>query len=180
MAVVALTTARSEQLIKQAGLIDGSASYAPFDAPALGGAKVIARSWTFNTTDDLDGDTLVEGDTVPLTTLYPGEVLLGVYFASEDMGTDQTVDIGLRAVDGSGVIDGSGTSDLIDYLIDGNTTVAAGGEVGPTAVWADIDDGPLKIEKEVYLTATMDDTSSSDPWAADKDFNGYVLVAASN
>lgn len=176
MAAVAVNNARSAALIKADNLKDGVRS-AFNNAISSNGVGARVRSWEFNTTDQANGDTLAEGDVYPLLKLYPGEYLLGLYFFSEAMGADMTVDFGLVAVDGSGVIDTAGTADDGDYLIDGNTTTAAGGEVGPTSNWNVPESGkPVKIEKECYLVAVSDDTVGTDAWAADKDLNGYVLL----
>lgn len=175
MSAIALVDARSAELIKEQNIVNGVTGNFPSGSSTSVGTKGRVRSFSFNTTDDLNGHTLADDNVIPLLKLFPGETLLGFAAAWEAMGTGTTADIGLVAIDGSGVIDEAGTADTADYLLDG-LDVAALGEKVFTQLWADPGVGPLKITKPVYVTVKFIDADGTTPAAADKDFNGYVLV----
>lgn len=137
----------------------------------------VRRLWfEFNTTDDLNGVTLAEGDVIELVRIPKGYRVHGGKVFFEAMGTDQQADIGLKGDDGSGYIsaDDSTTADDPDFFTTAPLDVAAAGEAEFGVLQ---EDNPgYATEKDVVLTATLIDSTSSDPWAADKDFNGYVDI----
>jgi len=172
MAAITLVDARSAELIVRDKMVSGETGSNTSASYAGSGTKGRIKGFTFNTTDDLNGHTLVANDVVALTVLEVGDVLVGFTFANEAMGASIVADFGLVAVDGSGVIDDSATADTADFLLDG-INVSAAAEQALTQVWADPDMGPYKVTKRCYLTLKM---SGGTP-AASKDVVGYALLA---
>lgn len=150
-----------------------SQAHDPLKPNEMHGRKRICW-FEFNTTDDLNGtDALAEADVLILAKIPAGARILGGYCTFEAMGTDQQADLGLQAVDGTGYLDVAGTvADDPDFFTTAPIAVAAAGESDFGVLQED--NFGYVTEKEVYLTATLIDATSSDPWAADKDFQGIV------
>jgi len=158
---------KSEQMLKR-----DAANFQPLKATEMDG-RVRSASWNFNTTDDLNAGTLAEAQSLKLVLLIKGTRILRGRCWFEAMGTDQTADLGLFGADGTGYIDAAGSvADDPDFFTSAAIAVAAAGEAD-FAVLQEDNPGYI-LEKNCWLCVTLDDTSSADPWAADKDFNGFV------
>jgi hypothetical protein len=158
---------KSQQMLKR-----DSSRHQPLDSVEQDGRVRIA-AWNFNTTDDLDGGTLAEAQSIKLVKLIKGTRVLRGRCWFEAMGTDQTADLGLFAADGTGYINAAGdVADDPDFFTSAAIAVAAVGEAD-FAVLQEDNPGYI-LEKDCWLCVTLDDTSSADAWAADKDFDGFV------
>lgn len=160
-------TIKSEQMLKRDAL-----NYEPLKAIEQDGRKRIAF-FNFNTTDDLNGGTLAEGQSIKLVKLLKGSRILRGRAWWEAMGANMKADLGLFACDGSGYIDAAGTvADDLDFFTTAQLDVAAAGE-GDFGVLQEDNPGYV-LEKDCWLCVTPDDTAAANAWAADKDFDGYV------
>lgn len=139
--------------------------------------RVRVQYFEFNTTDDIV-TALAEDDVIILGKLPKGARILRGFAAFEAMGTDMIAKIGLKAVDGSGYLSEDNTTQaddakfFTDSQSDDGIPVAAAG----TDTFADTlaDHYGYELEKECYLIATLGDTGGTDPWAANKNFNGHI------
>lgn len=159
--------AKSEQLLKVEGL-----TYQPLKSNESEG-RVRQKYWNFNTTDDLDGATLADGDNIKLVKLLKGtRIMLGkVWF--EAMGANMTADIGLEGADGSGYIDADDSvADDPNFFTTAAIDVSGAGEADFAALQED--NIGYELTKDCYLTVNTVDSVGSNPWAADKDFDGFV------
>lgn len=162
-----VNTIKSEQMIKR-----DSVRHLPLKSTEQDG-RVRVAWWNFNTTDDLNGGTLAEGNSIKLVKLIKGSRFLRGRCMFEAMGIDQTADFGLFACDGSGYIDAAeSVADDPNFFTTAAIAVAAAGEADFGVLQED-NPGYL-LEKDCWVTVTLGDITSSDPWAADKDLNGYV------
>jgi hypothetical protein len=123
----------------------------------------------FNTTDDIDA-TLAEDDELLLQFIPAGTTLYLGRASFEAMGVGATLDLGLKAVDGSGYLDKDLTvaDDPNFFTQSGAVDVSAAGSqdfVTEPGVFA------YQTEKELYLTAEL----SGAIWAADKDLAAAVF-----
>jgi len=154
------------------GLVDGQGAERMENNTAF--SRVRSDWFEVNSTDEMNGTSTAAGDTVELARLPAGARVLGVFIINEDWGTDVDLDIGLKASDGSGIIDKAGTVDDPDFftsaVFDLDTTVRA----TPTNM-VDQNVGYV-TKKAVSVYATVVDGGSISV-AADKDLNGYVLYA---
>lgn len=140
--------------------------------------QIRALNFEFNTTDDLNGGTLADNDTVNLVRIPAGYRIIEGVYGFEAMGANVTADIGLIAADGSGYLsaDGTTTADDIDWLVDGDDVSSAGvGSFVNTFVGSP--GAKLVAEKDYFLSVKFIDTVGSNAAAADKDFNGVVYIA---
>jgi len=141
------------------------------------GARFRIGVYKFNTTDNvISPAVLAEADTVELVRIPKGSRIFGIEGYNEAMGTDQIARIGIKGADGSGTFDCAGTADdpifFTNDLTNDGIDVAAVGEykVGVSQLGNFL----YITEKEVIITMTLFDVSSSDPFDADKDFDGVV------
>ena len=163
-----MSTQNSEQLVK------ATAPERTALSPNETGGRVRQAYWSFNTTDDINA-ALAENDIIRLVKIPAGARILQGNIQFEAMGTDQTVQMGIQGADGSGTYNDAGTADSVTFF-EASIDISSAGE----SVFAQDATGNrfYVTEKEVYLTAKLVDTSSSDPWDADKDFDGvawYVI-----
>jgi len=167
-----MSTQQSEQVTKINLESTGQAQW--LDPNDLGARQRVAK-FNFNTTDDINA-ALAEGDVVWLVKIPKGAMLYGIQGYHEAMGTDQIAKLGIAGADGSGTYDSAGTADDIDFFTNDLTNdgidVAAVGEF--IAGIKQLEGFGYLTTKEVYITMTLFDVTSSDAFAADKDFDGVV------
>lgn len=167
-----MATLYSQQLLQT----EQAQGHNPLDGDEHG--QIRALAFEFNTTDDLNGATLADDDTVYLCRIPKGYRVLEGKYGFEAMGANVTADIGLIAADGSGYLsaDGSTTADDIDWLVNGDDVSSAGtGTFVNTFVGSP--GAKLVSEKDYYLAVKFIDTVGSNAAAADKDFNGVVYIS---
>lgn len=168
----------STQYSEQLNSVNASGTYRTgYSNPAHSHGRVRIGAWDFNTTDDIDA-ALAEGDVIRLVKIPPHATIFGGKALFEAMGTDQIAKLGLIAVDGSGYLDKAETvADNDKFFTESETNDGIDvSSAGASDFGLTLTDGyRYKTEKECWLVATLDDTSSADPWAADKDFNGHLF-----
>lgn len=123
---------------------------------------------TFNTTDDVDPATpLAQDDVVDLALIPEGTSLLLGEVSFEAMGAGATLDLGLRAQDGSGFLDVAGTvADDEDFLASAIDVSAAGYQTFQSQA------GFYYVtEKPLYLTGT----TAGAVWATNSDLKASIL-----
>lgn len=122
-------------------------------------------SGVFNTTDDAVA--LALDDLVDMASIRPGVTLFIGGASWEAMGAGATLDLGLRAKDGSGFLDAAGT------VADDDTFFASAIDVS-AAGYQDFQSQAgffYTTEKELYLTAK----TAGAVWAADSDLKVSIF-----
>lgn len=109
-----------------------------------------------------------EFDKVYLAKIPKGARILGGRIVNEAMGSNMVADIGIEGFDGSGYYNAANTSaDDPDFFTSTQISVAS----AASALWlvGAADNFGYKTQKDVWVTLTQEDASSTGAWAADKD-----------
>ncbi len=116
---------------------------------------------------------LALNDTVELARLPAGARVGGIFISNEDLdsGSTLTFDLGLKATDGNGVIDNSGTADDPDLFVT-DSTAFQGAVVVPTNVVDEVAGVLYLTEKAVTVELTV--SAAATGLTADADIKGYV------
>lgn len=149
---------KSVEVTKQTGT-----DYQPLKPNELHGRVRIAR-FSYTTPASVG---VTDGQNIALCRLPKGARVIGAFMEFEAMGTGADLDLGLMAVDGTGVIDEDATSDSETFFADG-LDVAAAGNLHTDEILAT--NYGYELQKECYVVATADTAN----WDAEKDLVGHI------
>lgn len=136
-----------------------AAAHTPSNPSVAGG--VIRYAYGSYTTPSAG---LADDSTVAMLRLPPYARIISLKLTSADMGNSgEAVDIGYAAVDGSGYIDeAQTTADDRDAIVN-DVAVSSAVSQSEQITVANANIGTTMMDKEVYLTATVE----TDAWAGD-------------
>lgn len=122
----------------------------------------------FNTTDDLAGGTLTQGQIVKIGKLKKNDIGTRLRLAWEAMGASATANIGVRGSDGDGFYDAAGTLADSSTLLSPSAGAVDVSSAGSTEIL--LDPKTAKFDKDVDIVVSL----GGAVWAADKDLYGYL------
>lgn len=119
----------------------------------------------FNTTDDLGGGTLAQGDLVIGPEVKKNDILTRLRLEWEAMGASATLNVGLRGADGDGYLDEAQTvADDVNLFTSSPIDVSSAGSQEILLPFGST------YDKDVEVTLSLGGAI----WAADKDLLGYL------
>ena len=141
--------------------------HAPLKPNELHGRVRIAFG-QFQADRDATGAVIAQNDTVRFVTIPKGARLVGGFLKHGAFGASVTLDIGLKAADGSGYLDAAGTvADDPDALA---TNVLLGAAPGTKSVFAETPYLFYETEKELEVTLLFEGANPAD----NVEISGYL------
>jgi len=124
--------------------------------------------YDYNTTDNLAGGTLAQGDILKIGGFKKGDIGTRITLFWEAMGGSATANIGVRGADGDGFYDAAGSNADDSTLLSPSAGAIDVSSAGSTEVI--LDPKVATFDKDVDIVVSLGGAI----WAADKDLYGYI------